>query len=250
MAGETESVDFPVRAPALSLTPLNTYKGATDWFVTCLNASASDISFSNLYGGSNDDYSPHIAADTGGNLWIGGYTFSADIAAVNPLEGALGGGLLLKLSTGTREVGIFSQAPNFISGIATNGASVFVAGSDVDTVIECARELGFIRINQGPSVFDVGANRFRQTINLAHSGPLLFTPPGTRLVFTGLSSTVTLANASGITTCFEPGSPFLTLPLLPSIAQGGVNIDLEFVPKRGASGVTYTPKFATAGVLP
>lgn len=251
VSGHTFSVDFPLRAPAGSLTPLNSLRGdKSDWFVSCLNANGSDLLFSNLYGGTGKDEIPRLVQDAAGNLWVTGISVSDDFPQTNPLEGASSGnGMLIQLAANTREVKMWSRSPLF-SEIAIANGLVLLSGSTVETLVECARELNSVQVTQGPIVFDAVSGRFKQTLNLAHSGPLLFTAPGTRLIFSGLATGVQVLSASGTTNCFEPGTPFLTLPLLPSIAQGGVNVTVEFVPGRRIAPIVYTPKITTAGVLP
>ena len=251
IAGETASSGFPVRSPIGTNTPLNTLKGSTDFFATCLNANASDLLFSNLYGGTGAERAPVLARDAGGNLWLGGFSGSTDITPVNPFnDGTSANSLLVKLAAGSRAVQIQSKASVAIEALAPQGSGLLLAGSNaVHSVLDCTKEITGLRFVFGPFVFDVNSGLFKQTVNVGHvlpgSAPV---DAGSRLVVSALPPNVQLVNATGATTCFEPGSPFLDLPAIPRFNQGGVNVTLVFSAANGL--ITYLPKVTIPVAIP
>ena len=98
LIGDTTSTDFPVYPLTNPLQP--TSGGATDIFVTKLNALGTALVYSTYLGGSGDDtandYGGGIAVDSAGNAYITGRTNSTDfpitVGAIGPFQRILGGG--------------------------------------------------------------------------------------------------------------------------------------------------------------
>jgi uncharacterized protein (TIGR03437 family) len=81
VVGTTQSQDFPTvnpEQPALHGNP--------NVFVSKISADGSSLLYSTYIGGSSLELSPGIAVDTAGNVYIAGYTSSADFPTVNPIE--------------------------------------------------------------------------------------------------------------------------------------------------------------------
>jgi hypothetical protein len=83
LTGTTASTDFPTTPGALDTTcgTDSTCNGGfinQDGFVAKLNASGSALLYSTYLGGSGDDQPFGIAADAGGNAYVGGATSSPD----------------------------------------------------------------------------------------------------------------------------------------------------------------------------
>jgi hypothetical protein len=72
ITGHTESSDFPTE------NPYQTNQGDADAFVTKLNSLGNDLVYSTYLGGSSTDRSYAISADSSGNAYIAGWTFSSD----------------------------------------------------------------------------------------------------------------------------------------------------------------------------
>jgi hypothetical protein len=90
VVGETSSADFPTAHPLQS-----TLKGATDAFVTKINAGGSALIYSTFLGGSGLDGAGGVAVDALGNAYIsGGFTESSNFPAINALQPTFGGALL------------------------------------------------------------------------------------------------------------------------------------------------------------
>jgi hypothetical protein len=98
VAGSTSADDFPT---------LNALQGArvaeSDVFVTKLNAAGSALVFSTYFGGSGSETARGLAVDRWGKVHIAGYTTSADIPTVNPVDptdGIIRDALVAQLSVG------------------------------------------------------------------------------------------------------------------------------------------------------
>jgi Beta-propeller repeat len=86
VTGWTSSANFPI-ANALQPTKL----GVNDAFVSKLNPSGSAFVYSTYLGGSDDDFGVAIAADSSGNAYATGYTYSINFPTVNPFQASLAG---------------------------------------------------------------------------------------------------------------------------------------------------------------
>jgi len=80
VAGSTSSNNFPV------LTPVQTYAGGSDAFITKLSPTGDSLVFSTFLGGSQDDFANGIAVDSSGNVYVAGATSSADFPVQNPFQ--------------------------------------------------------------------------------------------------------------------------------------------------------------------
>jgi Beta-propeller repeat len=88
VAGLTYSPDFPVTAGAFQAT----FGGTCDAFVAKLGPNGQVI-WSTLLGGILDDWATGVAVDGAGNVWVTGYTRSANFPLVDPIQGVLDNGL-------------------------------------------------------------------------------------------------------------------------------------------------------------
>jgi hypothetical protein len=115
VAGLTQSIDFPTAnasQPAL--------KGATDVFVSKINASGTALVYSTYLGGSDIDAASGIARDTSGNIYVTGYTASSNFPITpNALQSNLNG----------------TARDAFVAKFRASGAlqySTYLGGSNVD----------------------------------------------------------------------------------------------------------------------
>ncbi|HKQ05908.1 MAG TPA: SBBP repeat-containing protein [Blastocatellia bacterium] len=74
VTGYTYSFNFPVSINGYN----STYASAADVFVTKLNADGSALVYSTYLGGSSDDKATGIALDSGGSVYVTGWTTSAN----------------------------------------------------------------------------------------------------------------------------------------------------------------------------
>ncbi|MBL8177031.1 MAG: SBBP repeat-containing protein [Bryobacterales bacterium] len=82
IAGFTTSFAFPTTDGAVDTS----YNGATDIFLTQLNATGQQLVFSTLYGGNSHEIPRALVVDGGGDIYLAGYTQSTDFPTT---EGAI-----------------------------------------------------------------------------------------------------------------------------------------------------------------
>ncbi len=75
VVGWTQSPDFPTTPGAYDRRPLISYSQA---FITRLNTSGTDLTYSTLLGGGGSDTAYDLALDAAGNIYVAGYTTSDD----------------------------------------------------------------------------------------------------------------------------------------------------------------------------
>jgi len=75
VVGWTTSIDFPTTAGAYQTTNLG---GASDVFVTEMNATGTQPVYSTYLGGSGQDVGFGVALDSNNNTYVTGYTYSTD----------------------------------------------------------------------------------------------------------------------------------------------------------------------------
>ncbi len=107
VAGTTKSADFPLVKPIQSDINQGPVVGSRDGFITRLSSDGSRILFSSYLGGSSDDNIEGIQVDPSGNIYLAGYTRSADFPTSNALKAGLDGdydGFATKLAPGGSSV--------------------------------------------------------------------------------------------------------------------------------------------------
>ena len=132
VTGGTESFDFP-----LSAAFQTTYRGGqVDAFLVKLNPQGNAIVFSTYLGGTNFDHPEGVAVDSAGNVWVAGYTASADFPTASALQSALRGpadGFVTKFDSQGRvafSTYLGGTGPDVIYGVAVDAAgSAYVAGT-------------------------------------------------------------------------------------------------------------------------
>jgi hypothetical protein len=86
VAGSAYSADFPVLHGVQ-----NGQAGGADAFITKLDAKGQSLVYSTYLGGGCANYASAISVDATGNVYVAGYTCSADFPTVNPFQAVLGG---------------------------------------------------------------------------------------------------------------------------------------------------------------
>ncbi len=93
ITGHTNSIDFPTANPVQGNNAGGLW--SYDVFVTKINPTGSSLVYSTYLGGSGDDGSSYfgndIAADSLGNAYVTGTTWSNDFPLVSPIQGVYGG---------------------------------------------------------------------------------------------------------------------------------------------------------------
>ena len=80
ITGATSSIDFPVTGSS------SNFAGASDVFVTKINAAGNTIEYSTYIGGNMSDDGRDIAVDASGNVYITGLTYSADFPVLSSIQ--------------------------------------------------------------------------------------------------------------------------------------------------------------------
>lgn len=178
LTGITRSTDFPM-VNALD----NSRGGASDVFVSKLNAAGSALLYSTYLGGAGNESGRGIAVDPAGNPYVTGATFSSDFPTVNAIQSTFGGGNCPNVA---------SPCPDaFVTKLNAAGSafvySTYLGGSDVEVAHGIAvdsvgsvyltgetRSTNFPTVNAFRSVFggfDVaaGGDAFVTKINAAGS---------------------------------------------------------------------------------
>jgi hypothetical protein len=138
LAGSTDSTDVPTKTPAQAAN-----RGGQDGFVAKLNTAASGLLFSTYLGGTKGgaglpESIEAVAADTAGNVYVGGTTPSLDFPSFNGLFSAAGGGtsegfvaeLSSNASTILMSTYVGGMGQDAVSAITVDSSgSIYVAGS-------------------------------------------------------------------------------------------------------------------------
>jgi endonuclease/exonuclease/phosphatase family metal-dependent hydrolase len=82
MAGNTWSAGFPTKNPIQG-----NYGGNQDAFVAAINTSGNALIYSTYLGGSDQGWGLGIARDSGGTVYVTGFTSSTDFPTKNPIQG-------------------------------------------------------------------------------------------------------------------------------------------------------------------
>ena len=88
IAGQTASVAFPTTPGVLQTS---NHGGLSDCFVSKLNPGGNSLTYSTYLGGLGLDLCAGIAADTSGNAYVTGTTYSFDFPTQSPLQSSLTG---------------------------------------------------------------------------------------------------------------------------------------------------------------
>jgi hypothetical protein len=86
LTGATTSTNFPTVGPLQASNA-----GGYDAFVSRLNAVGTQLSYSTFLGGPATESGTGVALDSGGNIYLAGYTSSSSFPTANALQAAHGG---------------------------------------------------------------------------------------------------------------------------------------------------------------
>jgi Beta-propeller repeat len=132
VTGYTNSNDFPTAHPLQMSNGGNGF----DAFVTKINAAGSAYVYSTYLGGSGDDFGQGIAADSAGNAYATGFTYSTNFPTTNPLQPNFGGftDVFVTKINAAGSARVYStylggSGPDVGQGIAVDGAgNAYVTG--------------------------------------------------------------------------------------------------------------------------
>ncbi len=132
VTGATASADFPTRNP---LQPMR--RGASDIFVTKINAAGNELLYSTYLGGGSSDAGRGIAVDAAGNVYLAGDTASTNFSTKVPLQSTnrgLSDAFIVKLNAAGSEL-VFAtylggSRQDAAYGIAVDSTgNIYVAGA-------------------------------------------------------------------------------------------------------------------------
>lgn len=127
------SSDYPTTAGAFDTTP----SGATDAFVTRLDAAGATLVYSTLLGGTDNDFGQGIAIDPLGRAYVSGFTLSTDFPVTGGAVAAVNRGGFDSFVTKLDATGAAVSYSTYLGGVgddfafsvATDGlGSAFIAG--------------------------------------------------------------------------------------------------------------------------
>jgi hypothetical protein len=124
VTGVTHSANFPT-ANALQ----STLKGASDAFVTKLNAAGTALTYSTYLGGTTDESGNGIALDSAGNTYVAGGTSSTDFPVVNPTQATSGGGVTEAFLTKLNAAGSALTYSTYLGGSGNDTALALAVDS-------------------------------------------------------------------------------------------------------------------------
>jgi len=131
LTGSTYSVNFPVTSGAYQ----SASRGAYDAFLTKVNPAGTQLLSSTYIGGSGSEEGQALAVDTSGNIFVAGYTESADFPTKSPAQSSFGGGrdAFLAVFYGTTNglqyaTLVGGSADDRAQGIAALNGSAYLAG--------------------------------------------------------------------------------------------------------------------------
>jgi hypothetical protein len=165
VAGATFSIDFPTTANALIQSPIATNPRGTG-FVTKIDPTltgAASLLYSSYVGGTNGtstlpDIANAVAADTSGNAYIGGQTFSSPGAAGSGGFAVTGGGLQQTPSNNVG-TGFLTRIDTTKSGSASLIYSTYLGGNGANSNVNPPNNLGFGEAITGVAI-DTSSNAY------------------------------------------------------------------------------------------
>src|SRR5581483_502074 len=212
IAGITSSPNFPMIHPIQA-----SLNGWLDAFVVKLTAAGWPV-YSTYLGGSGMDFASAIAVDSGGNAYIGGYTYSTDLPVVNPLQPHISAAGDVDAFIGIlNAAGSAIQYLSYLGGIGSDNATavavdaaggIYVAGWTMSTSFPLLHSL------QATNGGNYGAFLLKMQpltlgISCAHSGSFTQNQTGTYTVtITNQSSAI---STTGMVTVTDSVSSGLTL---------------------------------------
>lgn len=159
VAGSTDSTDFPLT----SLGALS--NGNTHVFIAKLDATGSNLIYTDYLGGNSQDYGYALALDSANNIYVSGGTASSDFPVVNPFQGTYSGGFdafLTKISPDGSSL-LYStyfggSGSNFVSSLAIdNAGEMVIAGYTSSTTFPVANAYQpTVSANQGGAFGNYG----------------------------------------------------------------------------------------------
>lgn len=217
VAGETESLDFPVTGGACELSGLS---GQRDAFVTRLNASGSSLAYSMYLGGSQVDRATGLALDTAGNAYVVGQTASSDFPVTSGAVEAAAGGAV----------------DAFVAMIAPTAVTATACVSAAGVVNAASQRPGAVSPGELVTVYGTGLGPGQLTrATLTAEGRVASALAGTRVFFDNVPAPLIYVSATQVSA------------IVPYSAAGKASVELRV---DSATGRTNTVRLAVAASAP
>ena len=169
VAGLTYSPDFPVTAGAYQTT----FGLTCDAFIAKVGPDGKLI-WATYLGGILDDWATGIALDRAGNVWVTGWTRSANFPLVNPIQGVLDGGASDDFDAFVAELdptGAKLLFSTFLGGAADDGGAGIALDSagNVYVAVSSNSETGYPGVQNPPNASGINVTK------LSPQGALIYT---------------------------------------------------------------------------
>ncbi|MBI3423810.1 MAG: SBBP repeat-containing protein [Acidobacteria bacterium] len=191
VAGATSSTDFPLTG-AVQLTYGG---GASDAFVTQLNATGTARLFSTFLGGNNNDVAQSLTATSDGNIYVTGVTSSTNFPVVTNLQPTLSAGddvFITKLGGQQSMFALTEIRANRGGDTGTASCVIFGTGMNIGATIKLVRTGQPDIVGEQVAVYEFG-NRMNATFDLTGKArgvyDVVVTNPGgqTRTITSGFT---------------------------------------------------------------
>jgi uncharacterized protein (TIGR03437 family) len=173
VAGLTYSPDFPVTPGAYQTT----FGQTCDAFITKLGPNGQ-IVWSTYLGGILDDFANGVAVDSAGNVWVAGYTRSANFPLVNPIQGTLDGDNFAAFVAKLDPTGSTLLYSTFLGGAALSGAAGLAldAAGNAYVAVNVDSATGYPGTRDAPNQYGIFTTKLNPQGALVYS---FFHPTGT-----------------------------------------------------------------------
>jgi uncharacterized protein (TIGR03437 family) len=173
VAGLTYSPDFPVTPGAYQTT----FGQTCDAFITKLGPNGQ-IVWSTYLGGILDDFATGVAVDSAGNVWVAGYTRSANFPLVNPIQDTLDGDNFAAFVAKLNPAGSTLLYSTFLGGAALSGAAGLAldAAGNAYVAVNVDSATGYPGTQNAPNQYGIVATKLNPQGALVYS---FFHPTGT-----------------------------------------------------------------------
>jgi len=247
VTGMTSSIDFPTTPGSFDTT----YNGGTcDSYVFALDSSGHGLVYSTLLGGGSYDVAMGIAADSSGNAYVVGTTYSIDFpttpGAFSTLYKDNGDMFVTEFDTAgaTLEYSTYLNGINWEQGtsIAVDYGGMIYAAGDTDSIDFPTTPGAFDRIHDGwrdISVTKLNPHAIFDPPDLVIDSPdVILDPPASVTVGTPVAIHATVhnfggSNASDVAVRFNDGPP-------PGPVQIGPDEVIPFIPYFTGTGTAST----------
>jgi photosystem II stability/assembly factor-like uncharacterized protein len=184
IAGQTYSAGLATAGAAQT-----TMTGVPDGFVAKLNADGNSFDYVTYLGGSRNETIDSLALDGSGNVYVAGYTDSADFPVISPVQSAIPGNSTSLLSTSD-------------SGASWSAADTNIPGAVFDVSVNPSGISSVVLTEGGIYRTTNGGSSWAQKLNLQTSSGNAFLSRSTAAaaaIYAALSSNVYRSTDDGVT---------------------------------------------------